>query len=166
VTAPSPPSYPVSLQVAGRACLVVGGGPVAARKARGLLAAGALVTVVAPDLGPDMEALAPLTVQRRLFTLPSVHRDGPVTIAVSTAGSSPALASWLRRQLAAQSGPGLGALADLLGRARALVLASGRSTETVDWAGLLDGPLPGLVRDGRTDEAARLVEAAAGVEFR
>jgi siroheme synthase-like protein len=94
------------------------------------------------------------------FILPSVHRDGPVTIAVSTSGSSPALATWLRGRLAEASGPGTGALAELLGRARAQVQASGRGTDAVDWAALLDGPLPGLVSAGQMDEAVQLVEAA------
>ena len=43
----------------GRPCLVVGGGPVAARKARTLLECGAAVTVIAPSLSGDMEALVP-----------------------------------------------------------------------------------------------------------
>ena len=41
--------YPVNLDLAGRRVLVVGGGEVAARKVSGLLRAGAVVTVVAPD---------------------------------------------------------------------------------------------------------------------
>lgn len=40
--------YPTALRLLGRPVLVVGGGPVAARRAKGLLDAGARVTVVAP----------------------------------------------------------------------------------------------------------------------
>ena len=63
------PFYPVSLDVAGRACLVVGGGPVAARKARALLECGALVTVVAPTLSADMESLVPSLARARATAL-------------------------------------------------------------------------------------------------
>ncbi|MEE2958725.1 MAG: bifunctional precorrin-2 dehydrogenase/sirohydrochlorin ferrochelatase [Actinomycetota bacterium] len=45
---PSTP-YPVNLDLTGHRALVVGGGTVAARKVDGLLAAGADVTVVAPE---------------------------------------------------------------------------------------------------------------------
>ncbi|HEV8344551.1 MAG TPA: NAD(P)-dependent oxidoreductase, partial [Candidatus Binatia bacterium] len=38
--------YPVFLDVQGRRCLVVGGGGVAQRKVRGLVEAGAQVTVI------------------------------------------------------------------------------------------------------------------------
>ena len=41
--------FPVNLDLSGRRVLVVGGGPVAARKASALLRAGADVTVVAPS---------------------------------------------------------------------------------------------------------------------
>ena len=44
------PILPVSLLVAGRPCLVVGGGSIAARKVGHLLDAEADVTVVAPEL--------------------------------------------------------------------------------------------------------------------
>jgi siroheme synthase-like protein len=54
---PTPARYPVDLVVDGRACLVVGGGAVAARKAAGLVAAGAEVRLVASEVGPDVRAL-------------------------------------------------------------------------------------------------------------
>ena len=50
--------YPVTLALAGRPVLVVGGGRVALRKVRGLLAEGARVTVVAPRAVPEIERLA------------------------------------------------------------------------------------------------------------
>jgi precorrin-2 dehydrogenase/sirohydrochlorin ferrochelatase len=64
------PVYPVDLVLAGRRCLVVGGGRVAARKVDALVAAGAVVDVVAPDVCPEIETLAAagrLTVQRRPY---------------------------------------------------------------------------------------------------
>ena len=44
----TPVPYPVNLCLAGQPVLVVGGGPVAARKVEALLQAGARVTVIAP----------------------------------------------------------------------------------------------------------------------
>lgn len=43
-------AYPIVIDLAGRRCVVVGGGPVAERKVQGLLATGADVTVVSPKL--------------------------------------------------------------------------------------------------------------------
>lgn len=43
--------------------------------------------------------------------LPAVHRDGPIAIAVSTGGASPALAKRLRDEFASQIGPRTVALA-------------------------------------------------------
>jgi siroheme synthase-like protein len=207
---PPPPFYPVSLDVAGRPCLVVGGGSVAARKARGLLDCGARVTVVAPSLDPDMEALSGSlhALHRRpyaageaasfrlvltatghpevdgavhadadaagvwvnsaddrahsSFILPAVHRDGAVTVAVSSGGVSPALASWLRDRLAAQCGDNVGALAQLLGEARQRVREAGLRSDSVDWRSLLDGPLPALVAAGDLDNARAIVAATTG----
>lgn len=42
--------YPIYLDLRGRNCLVVGGGPIAAGKVDGLLHAGARVTVIAPQV--------------------------------------------------------------------------------------------------------------------
>ncbi len=42
--------YPAYLDISGKPCVVVGGGAVAERKARGLLACGADITVISPDL--------------------------------------------------------------------------------------------------------------------
>jgi precorrin-2 dehydrogenase/sirohydrochlorin ferrochelatase len=50
-------AYPIVVDLTGRACLVVGGGAVAERKVEGLLAAGALVTIVSPRLTPALSAL-------------------------------------------------------------------------------------------------------------
>ncbi len=50
-------SYPVTLQLRGRRCTVLGGGPLAVEKARGLVAAGARVTVVTATPDPALETL-------------------------------------------------------------------------------------------------------------
>lgn len=208
--------YPVSLVLAGRPCLVVGGGRVAARKIAALIGCGAAVTVVAPEAHVAIGLLAeegafadldgpPVVLQLRpyrageaaayrlvvaatgdpsvdacvyrdaeeagvwvnsvddithcSFVLPAVARDGPVTVAVSTGGSSPALASWLKKQVAEAIGPGIGQLAVLLSEARGRIRARGVHTESVDWGAVLDGPLPTLVRRGELDEARALLDA-------
>ena len=210
----SPQPYPVVLRIEGRACLVVGGGRVAARKVGDLYECGAEVTVVAPDVDESIVVLAQsaerdgrlLRIARRpyrngeasryrlvitatgiaevdrraaadaesagvwvnsaddadhcTFFLPSVHRQGPVTVSVSTGGASPALAAWLRRRIGAVLGPHLGALAVMLEGGRAELRAAGRPTSAVDWTALLDGDLPKLMREGRRDEAQRLVDEA------
>ncbi|HET8769174.1 MAG TPA: NAD(P)-dependent oxidoreductase, partial [Pedococcus sp.] len=50
--------YPLTLDLHGRRAVVVGGGPVAARRARGLLDAGAHVDVVAPWVCEDLAVAA------------------------------------------------------------------------------------------------------------
>lgn len=58
------PLYPVNLIVADRRVLVVGAGRVAAQKVRGLVAAGAVVTVVAPDVDDAVRSQAVTVAQR------------------------------------------------------------------------------------------------------
>ncbi|HEV8617785.1 MAG TPA: bifunctional precorrin-2 dehydrogenase/sirohydrochlorin ferrochelatase [Methylomirabilota bacterium] len=61
-----PDYFAAFLDLRGRRCVIVGGGPIAARKTEALLEAGARVTVVSPALTP---ALAALVAARRV-----VHR--------------------------------------------------------------------------------------------
>ncbi|HEX6422656.1 MAG TPA: bifunctional precorrin-2 dehydrogenase/sirohydrochlorin ferrochelatase [Acidimicrobiales bacterium] len=64
------PLYPVNLVVAGRPCLVVGGGRVAVTKVRGLVEAGARVTVVAPEVDARIAEMAvggQVAVERRAY---------------------------------------------------------------------------------------------------
>jgi len=178
--------YPVLLDLAGVPVLVVGGGPVALRKLTGLVNAGAVVTVIAPNIADGIADLA--TVHRRpyatgdltgyrlvitatddpqvnahvsadakaagvfvnsaddpqncTFILPAIARRGPITVAVSTGGASPALASRLRDEIAATHlTPELEAAAADLRAQRVAVRAAGVSTEDIDWTACIDTAL-------------------------
>jgi len=50
--------YPVLLDIAGKACVVIGGGTVAERKVKGLLECGGVVKVVSPEATPVLVDLA------------------------------------------------------------------------------------------------------------
>ena len=65
--------YPLLLELEGRRCVVVGGGPVGERKVDGLLAVGAAVTVVSPDVTP---ALATLAAAGRITLVERPYRAG------------------------------------------------------------------------------------------
>lgn len=61
--------FPMFVDLAGKSCLIVGGGSVAARKARTLLEFGAAVKVVASHVGEQVRALAD--------SLPDALSDSP-----------------------------------------------------------------------------------------
>ncbi|OPH48598.1 hypothetical protein BC351_09050 [Paenibacillus ferrarius] len=49
--------YPIMVNLSARQCLVIGGGPIAERKAHALLQAGAIVTVVSPEFTEGLAEL-------------------------------------------------------------------------------------------------------------
>ena len=67
------PRYPLLLDLSGRRAVVVGGGPVAARRALGLLDAEAELVVIAPALCED---LAVLVAEQRVSWLPREYVAG------------------------------------------------------------------------------------------
>jgi precorrin-2 dehydrogenase/sirohydrochlorin ferrochelatase len=98
------------------------------------------------------------------FILPAIVRTGPLAIAISTAGASPALAKRMKREIAAEFGEPYARLALILNEAR------GWAKDTLPtyqdrkefFEGIVNGdPDPvELFREGREDEVSKLIEAA------
>jgi len=162
------PFYIACLKLKGRRCVVIGGGAMGLEKSEGLLACGGDVTVISPDAGPELEALAAegsITWEQRdylgpedleavfmviactdstetniqiyedaekramlvnivdvpplcNFILPAIVRTGPLAIAISTAGASPALAKRMKREISALFGEEYAQLAIMLNETR------------------------------------------------
>ena len=77
--------YPIHLNLQGRHCLLVGGGAVAARKAVGLLAAGAEIVLVSPAAAPGLMAMAEhgeITWRREVYG--TGHLDGVFLVMACT----------------------------------------------------------------------------------
>ena len=199
--------YPIFLNIGGKRCVVVGGGQVALRKARALLEHGADVTVISPDLCPELcqfaesEEIHILSreyqsgdlkgafvviaatndddINRRVaeeadrnailvnvvddaqnshFILPSYLRRGDITVAVSTAGQSPALARKIRARLEKDLGDEYAALAELIGEVRAEAKRQGIQANGDHWQEALDlDSLLELLRRGERERAEVLL---------
>jgi len=201
--------YPIFVEAKGRRVLVIGGGNVGAEKVRGLLNAEADITVVSPELLPELwehaeagriahiarayreadldggyefvmvatddgaiNAEVAAAAKRRGiwvnaaddptncdFILPAVVRKGKITLAASTAGTSPALARRLREELEDYLTEDMPALADLLAEVRQEIRRLGIKVESDTWQYAIDGHLRVLLAQRRYDEArARLIE--------
>jgi precorrin-2 dehydrogenase / sirohydrochlorin ferrochelatase len=87
--------YMACLDVAGRSCLVVGGGTVALEKVRGLLDCGARVTVVAPRIVSELDDLTDVEIVRRGYRESDL--DGRLLVVAATSNSS------LNRRIFAQA---------------------------------------------------------------
>ena len=73
--------FPINLNLEGRSSLVVGAGRIGLRKTEQLLAAGARVTVVAPEVVGDFAGL-PVTIYQRAFELTDL--DGQRLVITAT----------------------------------------------------------------------------------
>lgn len=161
--------YPAFLDLNDRHCVVVGGGTVAERKVMKLIASGARVSVVSPDLTKKLallkkenkikhvsrkyrasdikdafvvvaatnssvqnERIAEDATGRLVnvadrpelssFIVPSVISRSPLLIAVSTSGSSPAMAMTIRRELERLYPPSVGKYLRSLSRLRKMAI--------------------------------------------
>ncbi len=98
------------------------------------------------------------------FILPAIVRSGPLAIAISTAGASPALAKRMKREIAEQFGEPYARLAVILNDARGWAKATLPTYQDRKefFEGIVNGdPDPvELVREGREREVLELIEAA------
>jgi precorrin-2 dehydrogenase/sirohydrochlorin ferrochelatase len=98
------------------------------------------------------------------FILPAILRTGPLAIAISTAGASPALAKRIKRQIAEEYGEPYARLAVLLNEARGW--AKGTLPTYQDRKAFFEGIVNGdpdpiaLLREGDEDQVNRIIERA------
>jgi siroheme synthase-like protein len=98
------------------------------------------------------------------FILPAIVRTGPLAIAISTAGASPALAKRMKREVSELFGEEYARLAVILNDARGW--AKGTLPTYQDRKEFFEGIVNGdpdpvaLIRDGREVEVLALIEAA------
>ena len=100
------------------------------------------------------------------FILPAIVRTGPLAIAISTAGASPALAKRMKREIADTYGEPYARLAVVLNDARGWAKATLPTYQDRKefFEGIVNGdPDPiELIRAGREDDVIELIEAAKG----
>lgn len=64
-------TYPITLNLQGKFCTVVGGGNVALRKIKSLLSEGAEVTVISPELNQELQSI-----QKQFVWMKSDYKEG------------------------------------------------------------------------------------------
>ena len=98
------------------------------------------------------------------FILPAIVRSGPLAIAISTAGASPALAKRMKREIAESFGEPYARLAVILNDHRGWAKATLPTYQDRKefFEGIVNGdPDPiELIKQGREDEVQKLIEAA------
>jgi precorrin-2 dehydrogenase / sirohydrochlorin ferrochelatase len=211
------PFYVACLKLKGRRCVVVGGGALGLEKTEGLLACDGDVTVISPQVGPELQALSregsirwesrgyggPADLEgvfmviactdstetniaiyedaeaRAMlvnivdvpplcnFILPAIVRTGPLAIAISTAGASPALAKRMKREVSELFGQEYAQLAIMLNDVRGW--AKGTLPTYQDRKAFFEAIVNGdpdpiaLLRAGETDAVRDLIASAQAV---
>ena len=99
------------------------------------------------------------------FILPAVLRRGPVTIAISTDGASPALARRIREELTDYLAEDVAALGTLLAEVRADLRTHGAlpAIDPATWQRAIDGRLRALLAQRRWGQAKALLLARLGL---
>ncbi|MDA0733809.1 MAG: bifunctional precorrin-2 dehydrogenase/sirohydrochlorin ferrochelatase [Chloroflexi bacterium] len=194
--------YPVYLNLAGKRCVIVGGGTIAQGKIAALRQSGATITLISPDATPGIQKAAQMGdvewlvrkyrpgdldgafiavaatnvwhVNREIyeeadrlgvllnvvddpdlctFIAPSIVKKGPVTLAISTGGASPALARKLRETLANDENLKWADLAVVLGRARKLIKEQRTVVDPERWQCCITEELLQMAQNGQEEEA-------------
>ncbi len=87
------------------------------------------------------------------FQVPATVQRGDLSLAVSTSGTSPAVAALVRRRLEEQYGPEYGLLLQLMGRLRSEVIAAAPTSaeRKILFQNILHDDIVEWIRDGRWD---------------
>ena len=166
VTVVSPTLTAGLARLAGRDCIA----HVAREYAPGDLA-GAALAFAATDDGAVNGAVAGEGRRRGVWVnaaddpahcdaiLPAVVRRGPITVAISTGGASPALARATRERIEAALPEAYGALGDIAADARRSLRAAGRRAPAEAWPAALQEALRALLAGASPDATARQLRA-------
>lgn len=97
------------------------------------------------------------------FILPAVARQGDLAITISTAGRSPALATWMRRRFEKELDETYDDLVDVLATIRAEAREQLGTSEVRGWTEALDDGAYALVSQGQIEDAKHLLRSHLGL---